>query len=218
MDRRYSILIDGGFFVRKLYKKLGQRPGVDDVVTEIQAISSSPLFHGFDLLRVYYYDSRPATGKLKHPISGEEINLAETEVYRRNQSFLDALELKTNIALRLGELSANGWKLKRTALQDSELSSRSLEPTDFTMDLEQKGVDLRIGLDIARLSLRQTVHTVVVVTGDSDLVPAFKFARREGIRVVLSHMGHGVKRELRAHTDMIFEDAAILSDPEDTKN
>ncbi len=49
--------------------------------------------------------------------------------------------------------------------------------------IEQKGVDLRIGLDIARLSLRRMVDIIVVVTGDSDMVPAFKFARREGIRV-----------------------------------
>ena len=64
----------------------------------------------------------------------------------------------------------------------------------FSGKAEQKGVDLRISLDIARLSLRSLVDAVVVVTGDSDLIPAFKFARREGIRVYLDHMGHGVKR------------------------
>ena len=71
-------------------------------------------------------------------------------------------------------------------------------------NIEQKGVDLRIGLDIARLALRDMVDIVVVVTGDSDLIPAFKFARREGVRVYLDHMGHGVKRELKVHTDLIL--------------
>ena len=116
------------------------------------------------------------------------------------------MELKANVALRLGELSANGWKLKRRALNDKNLSSRAIVADDLTMDIEQKGVDLRIGLDIARLSMGQLVQTIVVVTGDSDLVPAFKFARREGVRVALSHMGHGVKRELRAHTDLVVEE------------
>ncbi|MEJ1967108.1 MAG: NYN domain-containing protein [Rhizomicrobium sp.] len=51
---------------------------------------------------------------------------------------------------------------------------------DFVPNIQQKGVDLRIGLDIARLALREMVNIIVVVTGDSDLVPAFKFARREG--------------------------------------
>lgn len=206
MEKRYSVLIDGGFFVRKLQTKLKATPTADDVTKEIDSITSSPLFVGFDLLRVYYYDSRPATGKLKNPISGQETDLAKTDVFRRNQSFLDALELKPNIALRLGELSANGWKLKPQAIKDTNLSSRTLVADDFQMDLEQKGVDLRIGLDIARLSLQRLVHTIVVVTADSDMVPAFKFARREGIRVVLRNMGHGIKRELRAHADLIMDE------------
>lgn len=86
-------------------------------------------------------------------------------------------------------------------MKDENLANRSLEEADFVPDIEQRGVDLRIGLDIARLSLRGLVRTIVVVTGDSDFIPAFKFARREGVRVILAHMDHGVKRELRAHTD-----------------
>jgi len=71
-------------------------------------------------------------------------------------------------------------------------------------NVEQKGVDLRIGLDIARLALREMVEIIVVVTGDSDLVPAFRFARREGIRVYLDHLGHGVRRDLKAHADIVL--------------
>jgi uncharacterized LabA/DUF88 family protein len=75
---------------------------------------------------------------------------------------------------------------------------------DLVPNVQQKGVDLRIGLDIARLSLRQLVEVIVVVTGDSDMIPAFKFARREGVRVYLDHLGHGVKRDLKAHTDLVI--------------
>lgn len=42
------------------------------------------------------------------------------------------------------------------------------------------------------------------MTGDSDVVPAFKFARREGVRVFLDHMGHGVRRDLKAHVDLVL--------------
>jgi uncharacterized LabA/DUF88 family protein len=88
---------------------------------------------------------------------------------------------------------------------EPDFAARLPKADDFVLDLEQKGVDLRIGLDIARLSLRQMVRTIVVVTGDSDFIPAFKFARREGIRVVLGHMGHSVKSELKAHTDAMID-------------
>jgi uncharacterized LabA/DUF88 family protein len=79
-----------------------------------------------------------------------------------------------------------------------------LEAGDLVPAIQQKGVDLRIGLDIAKLTLTRSVEAIVVVTGDSDLVPAFKFARREGVRVFLCHLGHGVRRELRAHADRII--------------
>ncbi len=36
---------------------------------------------------------------------------------------------------------------------------------------------------------------------NSDFVPAMKFARKEGLRVYLESLGHGVRRELKAHAD-----------------
>jgi uncharacterized LabA/DUF88 family protein len=84
------------------------------------------------------------------------------------------------------------------------VARRAIKPTDVRPDLRQKGVDLRMGLDIARLSLRRLVDVIVVVTGDSDLVPAFRFARREGIRVYLDHLGAPVMRDLKVHTDLVL--------------
>lgn len=100
---------------------------------------------GCELLRTYYYDAYPATGKLVHPISGAEINLAETSVFTRNKAFLQKLELQPDISLRAGELSPRGYKLKRQALEDPHLPKRVLQSDDFTLDIEQKGVDLRMG-------------------------------------------------------------------------
>ena len=57
---------------------------------------------------------------------------------------------------------------------------------------------------MSRLALRERVDIIGVVTGDSDLVPAFRFARREGLRVFPDHMGHGVRRELKAHADILI--------------
>jgi uncharacterized LabA/DUF88 family protein len=81
---------------------------------------------------------------------------------------------------------------------------RPLTDDDFDLDLSQKGVDMRVGLDMARLALRETVRAVIVVTGDSDFVPAFKFVRREGVKVILDPMGHNVRTELREHADIVI--------------
>src|SRR5690606_16407578 len=54
----------------------------------------------------------------------------------------------------------------------------------------------------ARLALRDTVRSLAVVTADTDFVPAFKFARREGIRVYLDTMGRPCRPELVEHSDL----------------
>jgi len=53
------------------------------------------------------------------------------------------------------------------------------------------------------------VSVILVVTGDSDLVPAFRFARREGLRVYLDTLGHGVRRDLKAHTDLVLATSLV---------
>lgn len=60
-----------------------------------------------------------------------------------------------------------------------------LRDTDVTLDLRQKGVDMRIGLDIAALALKRFVSTIVLVAGDRDFVPAAKLARREGLQIII---------------------------------
>lgn len=64
---------------------------------------------------------------------------------------------------------------------------------------------MRIGLDIASLTLKKQVNTLVLVTGDSDFVPPMKFARREGVQFSLVALGHEVHSDLIEHSDFSLE-------------
>jgi len=64
---------------------------------------------------------------------------------------------------------------------------------------------MRIGLDIASLTLKRHVDIVVLVSGDSDFVPAMKFARREGAQLFLVTFGHGVRPEMLEHSDLVLD-------------
>ena len=75
---------------------------------------------------------------------------------------------------------------------------------DLKPNIRQKGVDMRIGLDIASLTLKHQVEIIVLVTGDSDFVPAMKFARREGSQLYLVTMGHGVRESMYEHADLLL--------------
>lgn len=87
-------------------------------------------------------------------------------------------------------------KLCNGTKQLSELSEK-----DFTLEIQQKGVDMRIGLDIASLAQKKLVNQIILIAGDSDFVPAAKHARREGIDFVLDPMWHTIKDSLMLHID-----------------
>ncbi|MGD0640075.1 MAG: NYN domain-containing protein [Roseiarcus sp.] len=202
----YAILLDGGFLTKKLYKKLARHATADDIVTECDRLRQLPEVAGYELLRIYYYDAPPSAESVQKPVSRSRMNLATTERYRLSQSLYDQLVLKPHFALRMGEtrLSPERWVIQPRVAKELAATPRALVDDDFKLDLSQKGVDMRVGLDMARLALRETVRAVVVVTGDSDFVPAFKFVRREGVKVILEPMGHNVRTELRAHADIVL--------------
>ena len=75
---------------------------------------------------------------------------------------------------------------------------------DLVSNIRQKGVDMMIGIDMTTLAIKRLVSTVVIVSGDSDLVPAMKLARTEGLRVYLATLGETTRPELKIHTDLIL--------------
>ncbi|MCY2959660.1 MAG: NYN domain-containing protein [Planctomycetota bacterium] len=204
MLRRIALLVDVGFVLKRLRPRLGRSALAEDVMAECRRVLSDPRLAGRELLRIYMYDAPPATGVVVNPVDQSRTNLMQTEVYLERRSLHDRLELQSDVAFRKGELAIRGWKVRPRAIDDVGRTGRALRAEDVEPVLEQKGVDLRIGLDIARISLRGLADTIVVMTGDSDFVPAFKFARREGVRVYLDHLGASVRRELEAHVDVVL--------------
>ena len=80
---------------------------------------------------------------------------------------------------------------------------QNLQAGDVALGLRQKGVDMRIAIDIASLTLKQQVSTIVLVAGDSDFVPAAKLARREGMEFILDPLWQNVNDDLFEHIDAL---------------
>lgn len=80
---------------------------------------------------------------------------------------------------------------------------QSIQTNDVALGLRQKGVDMRIAIDIASLTLKQQVSTIVLVAGDSDFVPAAKLARREGMEFILDPLWQNVNDDLFEHIDAL---------------
>jgi uncharacterized LabA/DUF88 family protein len=95
------------------------------------------------------------------------------------------------VALRLGEVNESQprrWVLKEKRLLKicrKQINIDDLVEDDVKYEFHQKGVDMHIGLDIASLTLKRIVNQILLISGDSDFVPAAKFVRRNGIDFIL---------------------------------
>lgn len=123
--------------------------------------------------------------------------------------FLEELKHYRKVALRLGRLSEQQlyYYISPEAtkrLLGGKLAVNELTISDLTLNMEQKGVDMRIGVDISSLSFKGQVDQIILISGDSDFVPAAKQARREGIDFILDPMGAHIKEDLFEHIDGIL--------------
>lgn len=107
--------------------------------------------------------------------------------------------------MRLGVLEDNKrWIIKPSKTKDllkKTISVDDLTENDVTYDFKQKRVDIKIGLDIASITLKNQVDQIILISGDSDFVPAAKLARREGIDFILDPMWNPIKPHLFEHID-----------------
>ncbi len=200
---KYAVLIDAGFIKRKLGSRrspLNPR-GVSQFLASVYA---SPALAQMTLYRVYWYDAPPLDARVSKPLRGGAVNFGATNFGKANLVLLDALCVMPHVSVRRGDLVFRGWKVRQGRLPKHEplvtLSAADLEPSIY-----QKGVDMRLGLDIASLTLKAHVGAIVLVTGDSDFVPAMKFARREGVQILLLPLGHTVRADMLEHSDLILE-------------
>ncbi len=175
-------------------------------MAEVQRILAHDTVKDLSLYRIFYYTAEPLAGKAAHPRSGKTIDFGASETFARNAQLIDKIENQPDVAVRRGTLVHQGWQIGRSAVKELTDGTKStIAASDVVPKIQQKGVDMRIGLDIASLAIKRLVSTIVLVTGDSDLVPAMKLARREGLRVILDTVRSGqVRPELKIHADRVL--------------
>jgi uncharacterized LabA/DUF88 family protein len=196
--KKTAILLDLGFVLRKLHCMLERHANA----SEVKDFAIKCLKPDEELFRIYCYHCLPYEEAQMHPMTGETIDFGKTPTFSKMSSFIRDLKITDHVAFRSGELSFDGWIIKKMAAKDIGTSRRAVRQEDFSPDLKQKGVDMKIGLDVAWLASKGIVERLVLVTADSDFVPAMKFARREGVQVVLVTLGHrNVKMSLKEHAD-----------------
>lgn len=114
-----------------------------------------------DILRTYYYHCPPWQGNPPTP--------EEQQRFSGKERFFDALRSLSCFEVRLGRLERRGVN------------------EDGSPNFVQKRVDIQLGVDLVQLSVKHRIDRAVLVTGDSDFLPAVYAAKNEGVRLDLVH-------------------------------
>lgn len=186
MAKKLALLVDGGCL--RIWAKQNGKTYDPNLIEKVARACTAP---DEELFRVLYYDCPPYVGKVRLPISGNEYEFTGSD------RWLDELARRDFFAVRRGALKFRGWEPK--------VAGAAKLDSDFKPNFEQKGVDMRLGLDIANYSANRVVDRIAVITADTDMVPALKYARQAGLQVVLVAMDPIPRRqsdELASHVDI----------------
>jgi uncharacterized LabA/DUF88 family protein len=158
-----------------------------------------------DLYRIFFYDCAPLAKKLHNPVFRKAIDFSKSPeaIFRINLH--NFLKEKRKVALRLGHLASDTpWTIKPSVIEQllkGKTRFDDLKESDVIPNIRQKGVDMRIGIDISSLSIKKQVDQIILIAGDADFVPAAKLARREGVDFILDPMWQSVPSALNEHID-----------------
>ena len=200
MKKQVAVLLDLGFVLYSLYRPLGSRHAT---AAEVAEFANSCVSDDEELFRIYCYHCPPYAKSKVHPLTRKPTHFKKEPTYAVMSQLIEELEVMDKVAFRSGEISFNGWKIKQRSADELIKTGRPLEPEDFQPDMKQKRVDIKIGLDVAWLSSKSIVDRIILASGDTDFIPAMKFARREGVQVVSATVSNRPTRDIQVHADEV---------------
>lgn len=214
-----AVLIDGAYFIKRFRNiephnshnakraaDFAFRCAIAHLLEPTNGKQPSTQKKKHDLYRIFFYDCPPLNKKLQNPISKKGVDFSKSPEALFRNALHGFLREKRKVALRLGHLASESpWTLKSPQIIEDLLKGKKkfedLTEDEVIPSARQKGVDMRIGIDIASLSFKKQVTQIVLIAGDADFIPAAKLARREGIDFILDPMWQSIPSGLNEHID-----------------
>lgn len=158
-----AVLIDGAYFVKRFRAIEPHNAHNGKRAAELAwryAIKHLSEKNGkAQLYRIFFYDCPPVEKKMQLPFSRTAVHFSKSPEALFRTELHHTLRRKRKVALRLGNLAHADWTLKpgvEAQLLKGKKRFEDLTDDDVTLDVRQKGVDMRIGLDIASLPKNTT--------------------------------------------------------------
>lgn len=220
MSSKVAILVDGGHIIHRLNSINRRFPSATDIINHCNGVMHrlNKMNRDNELFRIFYYDCPPYKESIRNPIDGTLVDFSQTQSAKQREVFLDELALKPRVAFRKGELFYAGWKIEKEMIPRLKYVYEKIQKKErvlnsdldnlnkaFTINLSQKRIDIMIGLDIAWLSSKRIVDKIILITADTDFVPAMKLARREGLIMMINIIKNDtINKDLIIHADDVI--------------
>ncbi len=169
LSKKITVLIDGGHL--RSYLKKANRP---IEAAYIERIGHASALANEEITRILYCDCALFNGTTRLPVS------RTIQEHNQTTPYLHELAQKDLFAVRRGVLKFRGYVIKK-----NHQPSNPPVDEDFVPKFQQKGVDMRIGIDMATIAANRSVDLIALMTNDTDCIPAMKLVRRAGIQVAL---------------------------------
>lgn len=166
-------------------------------VKDIVSLLKSPVYRNVEeIYRIFFYNADPISLELEYipkRFQNDVKKFLETEDFKirdkKRQQIINnhkQLIFKDHFAVRKGMQRLIGFDNENKPL------------------FQQKQVDMLLGLDIAHVAYQHLVDTIIVFSKDTDIAPALKCARMNGLHVSLANIKDGkeiISPTLRKHAD-----------------
>jgi len=164
---KVAVFIDNGYF--KIVQK-DLNISVDYETFSDEIVGNKEHSERF---RTYVYDCPPYQS---NPSTPDEISMKSGfDSFKYNVSRCRRFEFRTG----------------RLQIQRDE-DGLPIKKKDGRLLVKQKGVDMMLGIDVAKLATTKQVQRIIIVAGDSDFVPAISAAKIEGVLVTLYYSPSGI--------------------------
>jgi uncharacterized LabA/DUF88 family protein len=206
---KVAVLIDGAFFLKRFYwlDPANRARSAREVADFLHGMALRHVKSCNELYRIYYCDCLPLKKKSHNPVTGRIMDFDKDPRSRFRVELFEELKRKRKVALRLGHLKENGnWLISHRLTKPilaGVISGNLIGEQEVKLEVHQKGVDMKIGVDIATLAYKKLVDRIILIAGDADFVPASKLARVEGIDFILDPLWNPVDDRLLEHVDGI---------------
>lgn len=181
MDKA-AIFIDQGYFSRILElfgiqrtQKLADGSAGFENRLDYAAFSDKLCrLHSSERFRTYVYDALP--------YKGNPPNAWESSLFAEKQKFKSYLDSQPSFLTRYGVCM-------RIPNKSCQMKERDLGPQ--CEHITQKGVDVRFSIDLVSLAADKRIDKAILITGDSDFIPAIEYARNQNMKVILYYLKKG---------------------------